>query len=144
MLRVPYTHRNQGHGVSGLLKTLSNVIRPIFSSAKTVIKPLASKVGDSLKKEGAQVLSDTAKSLLSNQPVISSVKKSLKKSKKRIKRKVKRTLKGKGKKKKKKKTGAGSRKKTKAKVKKRKKTTGGRKKQRKRKKKSSIFDAYTL
>ena len=89
MLRVPYSHRNVGHGVSGLFRTLTNVIRPIFSTAKQTIRPLASKVGSALKKEGAQILSDTAHSLLSNEPVINSVSNSIKKSKKRIKRKIK-------------------------------------------------------
>ena len=158
MLRVPYNHRNVGHGVSGLFRSLSNVIRPIFSTAKSTFCPLASKVGSALKKEGAQILSDTANSLLSNEPVINSVNKSIKKSKKRIKRKIKKTLKGQGKqrKKKKKKIYFGGRKKKGGKKisgkgkrvgkggKKGGRKKKGGKKRRKIKKKKSIFDSYTF
>ena len=148
-ISIPYHHRNaSGNGLGGILRSLSGIIRPLYSSAKTVLSPL----GRELKKEGVSLLKNTANDILSGNTVENSLQKNISGTKKRIKKKVLKAIKGKQQKKTK---GTGVRKKRK-KVKKSKgsgrrktnKKKGRGKKGKKKKatkkasKKSSLFDAY--
>ena len=151
-VRIPYHHRNSGNGLGGILKSLSGIIRPLYSSAKQILKP----VGKELGREGISFLASTGNDVLKGKRSLKdSLKKNYKKSKKSIKKKAVNAFQGRGKKKPKKKgkkrtTGLGKKKKKK-KNKKKKGSKGGGKKsgkkkkkvQKKKKKSSSIFDAYS-
>ena len=125
-ISIPYHHRNlRGNGLSNVFKTMSGVIRPLFNTAKTLLKPATKQLG----KEGLSLITSTAGDILNGKPVKKSVKKNIKKSQRRIGRKVKQLAKG-----------TGTKKKTRQKTKK----NTGKKRTTKKKSKKSIFDGYDL
>ena len=145
-LQHRYHHRNQrGHGIGAVLKSLSQIVKPMFNSAKTNLIPLAKKVGKELKTEGATFLKDTGKDILTGQDVMSSINKNARKTKRRVVKKVKKKLGGKKRGGKRKKAFGGKRVGKRKGGKKRKgagkKKVGGKRK-RGRKKKVSLFDGY--
>ena len=145
-LQHRYHHCNQrGHGIGAVLKSLSQIVKPMFNSAKTNLIPLAKKVGKELKTEGATFLKDTGKDILTGQDVMSSINKNARKTKRRVVKKVKKKLGGKKRGGKRKKAFGGKRVGKRKGGKKRKgagkKKVGGKRK-RGRKKKVSLFDGY--
>lgn len=137
-------HRNRGNGIGSVLRSLSNVVKPMFHAAKRNILPLAKKAGKELKSEGISFLKETGKDLLAGNDLKSSLKKNIRKSKRKIIRKVKRKVGGK-----KNKTGSGGKRRKKrkggGKIKKgngRKRNGTGKRKKTTKRKKNSIFDGY--
>ena len=136
MIKVPYTHRAElhGYGLSGILKNLSRVARPLFQFSKEkVLKPIAT--------QGLAALANTAKDVLKGDKPKRAFKKRVKSSAKKIKTEVKnnikKALKGKGKK-------GGKKKKTSSKKKKVVRRKKGKKTGKKKtEKKQSIFANYS-
>ena len=94
-VRIPYHHRNSGNGLGGILKSLSGIIRPLYSSAKQILKP----VGKELGREGISFLASTGNDVLKGKRSLKdSLKKNYKKSKKSIKKKAVNAFQGRGKK----------------------------------------------
>ena len=92
-LQHPYHHRNRrGNGIGAVLRSLSNIIKPIFSNAKRNLIPLAKKAGKELQTEGVSFLKNTGKDILSGQDFKTSINKNARKTKRRVLKKVKKKI----------------------------------------------------